>query len=91
MAKGYQQEPGMDYNETFAFVVMYDSHLVLLTIITQENLELTQFDVKSAFLYGNLQEDILMKIPERLLIDESSKNCVCKLEKSLYSVFFVAL
>lgn len=63
----------------------YDSLRVLLAIITKDDLELVQFDVRTAFLYGELQEDIHMEVPEGLFAGEEeseSVGTVCKLNKS---------
>lgn len=62
---------------------------MFLARATQEDLEIAQFDVCTAFLYGELEEKVFMKIPEGLLID--GKNCdsdrfVCCLNKSLYGL-----
>jgi hypothetical protein len=84
-ARGFQQKHGIDYTKTFAPVVRHDSLRVLLAIITQQDLEMSQFDMKTAFLYGDLEETIYMKIPEGLKVN-SSKNLVCKLNKSLYGL-----
>ena len=51
-ARGFQQREGIDYTETYSPVVTYDSLRVLLALVAQEDLELVQFDVKTAFLYG---------------------------------------
>ena len=47
------------------------------------NLELEQLDVKTAFLHGNLDEEIFMEQPEGLKV-KGKENMVCKLKKSLY-------
>lgn len=57
-ARGFKQKEGEDYHETFSPVVRYDSLRVLLAIVTQKDYEILQFDVRTAFLYGELQEDI---------------------------------
>lgn len=88
-ARGFLQREGVDYNETFAPVVRYDSLRAFLAKTTQEDYELAQFDVYTAFLYGELEEDIFMKIPEGLIIEGSAGvrvDCVCKLNKSLYGL-----
>lgn len=57
--------------------------------MTQEDFELAQFDVCTAFLYGELEEDIFMKIPEGLIIEGSAEvrgDYVCKLNKLLYGL-----
>ena len=60
---------------------------MFLARVTQGDLELGQFDVCTAFLYGELEEEILMKIPEGLVIEEASgKSNVCRMRKSLYGL-----
>lgn len=88
-ARGFLQRQGVDYNETFAPVIRYDSLRAFLAKTTQEDYELAQFDVCTAFLYGELEEKILMKVPEGLAIGNNSgvqKDYVCKLSKSLYGL-----
>lgn len=88
-ARGFQQRERIDYKETFSPVVRYDSLRVLLALIAQEDLELVQFDVQTAFLYGNLEEEIHMEIPEGLNSEDDSSNIanvVCRLNKSLYGL-----
>lgn len=73
-----------DYKEVFSPVVRYDSVRILFAIAAHENLEIGQFDVKTAFINGKLQEEIYMKKPEGLEIKD--KDIVCKLRKSLYGL-----
>ena len=80
-AKGFSQREGIDYNETFAPVVRYDSVRALLALAAQQNYEISQFDVKTAFLYGELDEEIYMAQPDGFEGDK-----VCKLTKSLYGL-----
>nr|KYP59892.1 Retrovirus-related Pol polyprotein from transposon TNT 1-94 [Cajanus cajan]KYP59910.1 Retrovirus-related Pol polyprotein from transposon TNT 1-94 [Cajanus cajan] len=61
VAKGFSQKEGVDYNEIFSLVVRHTSIRVLLAIVACQDLELEQLDVKTAFLHGKLEEDILMK------------------------------
>lgn len=82
-AKGYSQTVGIDYQETFAPTVRYDSIRLLLSTAIQNNLKMIQLDVKTAFLYGELEETIFMSPPDGLLCEE---NMVCKLNKSLYGL-----
>ena len=53
----------MDYDETFAPVARYDSLRLLLALATHNNWTLMQYDIKSAFLYGILNETIYMQLP----------------------------
>ncbi|CAD7087752.1 unnamed protein product [Hermetia illucens] len=83
-ARGFQQKQGLVYTETFSPVVEYDSLRVLLAMVTEQDLELTQYDVRTAFLHGELKEEIYMEIPEGLNVKkEEKRGFVCKLNKSL--------
>lgn len=66
-------------------VARYDS-LLLLALVTHRNLEMMQFDVRTAFLYGEIDEDIYMEIPEGLKDCKTTSDKVCKLKKSLYGL-----
>lgn len=82
-ARGFTQVKGLDYNETFSPTSRYDSIRVLLSIAARDALQIEQFDVKTAFLYGELSEDIYMEVPEGL---ETQSSKVCKLIKSIYGL-----
>ena len=58
VAKGYAQKEGIDYNEVFSLVVKHSSIRILLALVAQFNMELVQMDVKTAFLHGDLEEEI---------------------------------
>ena len=83
VAKGFSQIPGIDYKETFAPVAQMNTIRSLFAIANQLDLEIVQFDVKTAFLYGDLDETIYMEYPEGY---PNPKNQVCKLVKSLYGL-----
>jgi hypothetical protein len=85
VAKGYSQIPGIDYNEVFSPVVKHSSIRTLLTIVAMHDLELEKLDVKTAFLHGELEEDIYIEQPEGFVIPGKEK-LVCKLKKSLYGL-----
>ena len=61
VAKGYSQVHGLDYNERFAHVAGMDSIRLGLSIIASKQWEVHHIDVKSAFLHGDLEEEIYMK------------------------------
>ena len=63
MAKGFTQIEGIDYEETFSPIVMFFSIHLLLALVAHLDLELFQLDVKTAFLNGNLKEEIYMDQP----------------------------
>ena len=83
VAQGFTQEAGVDYDEVFAPVAKYDSIRSVLPIANQLDLEVHQMDVKTAFLQGDLDNEIYMKQPEGY-IDKTQPNKVCKLRISIY-------
>jgi hypothetical protein len=85
VAKGYNQEKGINYTETFAPVVKHQSLRLLLAIVTKENLHVHHIDISTAFLYGELDDEIYIDIPEGLESD-FKKNSVLKLNKALYGL-----
>ena len=85
VAKGFAQREGIDYNEVFSPVVKHSSIRILLALVAQLNLELAQLDVKTAFLHGDLNEEIYMTQPEGYKVD-GKEDWVCKLSKSLYGL-----
>ncbi|KAE8656194.1 Early-responsive to dehydration stress protein (ERD4) isoform 1 [Hibiscus syriacus] len=84
-SKGYAQTEGVDYNEVFSPVVKHSSIIILLALVAQLDLELVQMDVKTAFLHGDLDEEIYMTQPYGFKVAEK-EEMVCKLEKSLYGL-----
>ncbi|KAL0386489.1 UNVERIFIED_CONTAM: Retrovirus-related Pol polyprotein from transposon TNT 1-94 [Sesamum latifolium] len=64
VTKGYTQREGIDYEETFSPVVRFASVRLILAIVAHLDLELFQMDVKTAFLNGELDEEIYMDQPE---------------------------
>jgi hypothetical protein len=85
VAKGYAQKEGIDYNEVFSPVVKHSSIRILLALVAQLNLELAQLDVKTAFLHGDLKEEIYMTQPDGYKV-AGKEDWVCKLSKSLYGL-----
>ncbi|KAI5354743.1 hypothetical protein L3X38_007638 [Prunus dulcis] len=85
VAKGYTQEEGVDYNETFSPVSTKDSFRVIMALVAHFDLHLHQMDVKTAFLNGELIEEIYMKQPDGFA-SKGEENLVCKLQKSIYGL-----
>src|SRR5436189_2878146 len=83
VVKGYGQQQGIDYDETFASVVKPMSYKALFAIAASLDLEIEQMDVKTAFLYGLVEEDVYVQQPTGLG-DNSGR--VCKLNKALYGL-----
>jgi hypothetical protein len=63
VAKGYSQRDRIDYDEVFSPVVRHTSIRAVLALVADQDLELEQLDVKTAFLHGNLEEEIFMVQP----------------------------
>ena len=85
MAQGYTQKYGVDYDEVFAPVIKQTTIRLLLTIASYEDLIVKHYDVKTAFLNGELTEEIYMRQPEGF-IEIGNENMVCKLNKSIYGL-----
>ncbi|RVW39495.1 Retrovirus-related Pol polyprotein from transposon RE1, partial [Vitis vinifera] len=85
VAKGFTQSYDIDYEETFAPVAKLNSIKVLLSVAVNLDWNLHQLDVKNAFLNGELEEEVYMKIPPSMETPENSGK-VCKLRKSLYGL-----
>ncbi|CAA0832574.1 cysteine-rich RLK (RECEPTOR-like protein kinase) 8, partial [Striga hermonthica] len=85
VAKGFTQKEGIDYDETFLPVAMLKSIRILLSIASHMDYEVWQMDVKTAFLNGNLDEDIYMQQPEGY-VKKGQEHQVWKLKKSLYGL-----
>jgi hypothetical protein len=85
VAKGFAQRYGVDYDETYAPVARYPSIRALVALAAHHDWELHQMDVKSAYLNGDLEEDIYMEQPEGY-VTAGKEQLVCKLVKSLYGL-----
>jgi ATP-binding cassette subfamily B (MDR/TAP) protein 1 len=85
VAKGFSQIPRVDYTDVFSPVVKHTSIRVFFGIIAMHDLELEQLDVKTAFLHGELEEEIYMDHPEGFIVP-SKEDLVCKLKRSLYGL-----
>ena len=83
VAKGYTHKDGIDYKETFSPVLKKDSLRIIMALVAQYDLELHQMDVKTAFLNGDIEEEIYMDQPEGFSIEEKD-HMVCKLKKSFF-------
>ncbi|PKI57121.1 hypothetical protein CRG98_022485 [Punica granatum] len=83
--KGYKQKEGLNYFDTYSPVTRINSIRMILAVATLRNLEVHQMDVKTAFLNGDLDEEIYMEQPEGFVAPGKERK-VCKLVKSLYGL-----
>ena len=85
VAQGYSQRYGLDYDETFSPVVRFESIRTVVALPVQRGLKLHQIDVTSAFLNGELEDEVYMEQPEGFEV-EGKEDLVYKLNKSLYGL-----
>jgi len=85
VAKGFTQTYGVDYLETFAPVAKMNTIRVILSLAANHDWDLQQFDVKNAFLHGELEEEIYMDLPPGY-DGQVAVGTVCKLKKALYGL-----
>jgi hypothetical protein len=83
VAKGFTQDYGVDYKETFAPVARLSSVRALLAVAASRHWSLSEIDVKNVFLNGDLSEEVYMQPPLGL---SSAPNKVCRLRWALYGL-----
>ncbi|KMQ84013.1 retrovirus-related pol polyprotein from transposon tnt 1-94 [Lasius niger] len=82
VVQGCEQKYGMNYEETYSPVVSTNALRILLALAAMKNYKIITFDIKTAFLYGQLDEDIYMYPLE----GNNYKDKICKLRKALYGL-----
>ena len=85
VAKGFAQKEGVDYEETFAPTAKWATIRTLFALAAQNGWKVHQMDVKTAFLNGDLKENVFMSQPEGFAV-KGHEHKVCKLVKSLYGL-----
>jgi hypothetical protein len=85
VAKGFQQKEGIDYNAIFSPVVRYETVRLMIALGALENWHFEALDVKTAFLYGTLNEEVYMKQPEGFVI-RGKEDKVFHLKKAIYGL-----
>nr|GFA33150.1 retrovirus-related Pol polyprotein from transposon TNT 1-94 [Tanacetum cinerariifolium] len=85
VVRGYRQEEGIDFEESFASVARMEAIRIFLAYATHKSFTVFQMDVKTAFLHGSLKEDVYVCQPERF-IDADYPSHVYKLKKAPYGL-----
>ncbi|CAL2228324.1 unnamed protein product [Prunus armeniaca] len=85
VAKGYSQQPRIDFNEMFALVVRMETIRIVLALAAQLKTQNFQLDVKSAFLNGELEEEVYVEQLQGY-IEKGNEDKVCRLRKALYGL-----
>nr|GEU64512.1 hypothetical protein [Tanacetum cinerariifolium] len=83
IVRGYRQEEGIDFEESFAPVARIEAIMIFLAYAAHESFTVFQMDVKTAFLHGTLKEDMYVCQPEGF-IDADHPSYAYKLKKALY-------
>nr|GEX59370.1 copia protein [Tanacetum cinerariifolium] len=83
VARGYHQEKGPDFEESFAPVARLEATRIFLVYAAHKNMVVYQMDVKTVFLNGNLQEEVYVSQPNGFM-DPDNPNHVRKLKKAFY-------
>ncbi|BBH03062.1 Disease resistance protein CC-NBS-LRR class family [Prunus dulcis] len=91
VAQGFSQRPGIDYVETYSLVMDTITFRYLISLVVSEKLEMRLMDVITTYLYGELDTDIYMKVPEGFKLPEAARNkprgmFSVKLRRSLYGL-----
>ena len=83
--KGYSQIKGLDYDETFSPVAIMEAIIMFLAFACYQDFKAYQMDVKSAFLNGDLEEEVYMEQPEGFSLT-GKEDYVCRPKKALYGL-----
>jgi len=85
VAKGFRQQSGLDFNETYANTVNPVVYRLILAYAALYNWEIHQWDVKSAFPNATIKEEIYVQQPTGFEV-KGSEKLVCRLNKALYGL-----
>lgn len=83
VAQGFTQRAGIDFYETYAPVARMNSTRIFLAYTTQARMFIIQADVKTAYLNGEMKEEVYMRAPSGV---DNPKGFVCKIQRSLYGL-----
>lgn len=84
VVKGFLQKEGIDYDEVFAPVSKFSTFRTMMAIAAAEDMEITQLDIKTAFLNGELEEEVWVEQPPGF--EQGGKDIACRLNKAIYGL-----
>src|ERR1700678_1421861 len=85
VAKGFSKQEGIDFDEIFSPVVRFETVRLMLVLSSLEDWHMEAVDVKTAFLYGKLDEEIYMQQPEGFKL-HGQENQVLHLRRAIYGL-----
>ncbi|GKC83236.1 retrovirus-related pol polyprotein from transposon TNT 1-94, partial [Tanacetum coccineum] len=85
VARGYRQEEGIDFDESFSLVARIEAICIFISFVAHMNMVVYQMDVKTAFLNGILREEVYVSQLDGF-VDPDHPNHVYKLKKALYGL-----
>ncbi|GJX26422.1 retrovirus-related pol polyprotein from transposon TNT 1-94 [Tanacetum coccineum] len=85
VAKGYHQEDGIDFEESFAPIARIEAIKILIANAANKNMTIYQMDVKTAFLNGELREEVYVNQPGGFVYQDNPTH-VYKMKKALYGL-----
>ena len=85
VAKGFSQVEGLDYSEIFSPVIRFETVRLIIAMAALEKWHMTGLDVRNAYLYGELDEELYMEQPEGF-ISKGQEDKVLRLLKALYGL-----
>ena len=85
VCKGYSQQEGIKYEETYAIVARMEAVRMFLAYAADKKFKVYQMDVKATFLNGELEEEVYIEHPKGFPLTKE-KDMVCRLNKYLYGL-----
>jgi hypothetical protein len=86
VAGGHRQRQGLDLDETYASVGSYRTMRMMMAVAAHEDLELRQFDVRTAFLNGWLKDEVYLQVPHGLVRKLGTGGKVLRLRRAIYGL-----